>query len=118
MDQKEPKKLSKTDLDFAELQAQNRQPMHMKDWVTKLDGFLRLSERNILTNAGKVSHDLALEHAENESGKCDAQQQIINATESVSDFDKIVEGKLKELELSVKPKLPTKEGGHQRKKKK
>ena len=50
-------------LDFAELQALNRRPMHMRDWLEKLDDFLKLSGRDILTDAGKVSHDEALEKA-------------------------------------------------------
>jgi len=55
-------------LDFAELQALNRRPMHMRDWLAKLDDFLKLSGRDILTDAGKISHDKALEkaHAEYE----------------------------------------------------
>ncbi len=60
-------------LEFAELQAKNRKTMHMKDWVTKLDDFLRISDRDILTNAGKVSHDLALQHANTEFDKFKAQ---------------------------------------------
>jgi len=48
-------------LDFAELQALNRRPMYMYDWSAKLDDFLRISEREILTRAGKVSHDAAIE---------------------------------------------------------
>jgi len=43
-------------LDFAELQALSRRPMYMKDWIAKLDEFLKVSERDILTHAGKVSH--------------------------------------------------------------
>jgi len=50
-------------LDFAELQAGNRRPMTMERWITKLDDFLRLSERDVLTHAGKVSADAAKEHA-------------------------------------------------------
>ncbi len=50
-------------LDFAELQASNRRPMAMRDWIAKLDDFLRLSEREILTHAGKISHDSAVEKA-------------------------------------------------------
>ncbi len=55
-------------LDFAELQALNRTPMYMRDWIAKLDDFLKLSGRDILTHAGKISHDKALEkaHAEYE----------------------------------------------------
>jgi hypothetical protein len=51
-------------LEFAELQAGNRKPMYMKDWIAKLDDFLRLSERDILTHAGKISHEAAIEMAE------------------------------------------------------
>ena len=50
-------------LDFAELQALSRRPMYMKDWIAKLDEFLKVSERDILTHAGRVSHEAALEKA-------------------------------------------------------
>jgi hypothetical protein len=56
-------------LDFAELQALNRRPMHMRDWLVKLDDFLKLSGRDILTDAGKISHDEALEKAHAEYGR-------------------------------------------------
>lgn len=46
-------------LDFAELQAINRRPMYMQDWIAKLDDFLRLSERDILSHAGKITKDQA-----------------------------------------------------------
>ena len=50
-------------LEFAELQALNRKPMYMHDWISKLDDFLRLSDREILTHAGTVSHEQALDRA-------------------------------------------------------
>ena len=50
-------------LDLAELQAFGRKPMSMRDWVARLDDFLKLAERDILTHAGKVSHDAAVEKA-------------------------------------------------------
>lgn len=53
-------------LEFAELQALNRRPMSMADWITKLDEFLRLGGREVLTHAGSVSHEEALRHAERE----------------------------------------------------
>lgn len=49
---------------FAEGQAMRRIPMHMRDWHAKLDGFLVINVREILKHAGKVSHELAMEHAE------------------------------------------------------
>lgn len=51
-------------LEFAELQALNRKPMYMRDWIVKLDDFLRMSGREILTRAGKISHDDAVKKAE------------------------------------------------------
>lgn len=56
-------------LEFAELQALNRQPMTMRDWIAKLDDFLHLSGRQLLTHAGKVSHEAALKKAEVEFEK-------------------------------------------------
>lgn len=53
-------------LEFAELQATNRRPRHMADWSRKLDDFLRLSEREILTHAGRISHEVAVARAESE----------------------------------------------------
>lgn len=53
-------------LDFAELQARSRRAMTMHDWVAKLDDFMRISDRAILTHAGKVSHEAALALAETE----------------------------------------------------
>ena len=51
---------------FAQSQAERRVPMTMQDWITKLEGFLTLNDREVLKNAGKVSADLAKEHAEEE----------------------------------------------------
>lgn len=51
---------------FAEGQAMRRIPMYMQDWITKLNGFLSLNDREILDHAGKISHELAVEHSEKE----------------------------------------------------
>jgi hypothetical protein len=56
-------------LEFAELQALNRRPMYMRDWIAKLEDFLRLGEREILTHAGTISHEQALRKAELEFEK-------------------------------------------------
>ena len=50
-------------LEFAEFQTLKQKPMHMRNWITKLDDFLRLSEHDILTNAGTISNEEALEKA-------------------------------------------------------
>jgi len=53
-------------LDFAELQALSRRPMYMKDWINKLNDFLRTGEREILTHAGSISHESAIQKARQE----------------------------------------------------
>ena len=56
-------------VDYAELRAKEHKPMYMKDWIAKLDDFLRLSDREILTNAGSISAKLAKEKADAEYEK-------------------------------------------------
>lgn len=50
-------------LEFAELQALNRKPMAMADWIAKLDDFLRLSDRDVLSHPGRASHEQAMAFA-------------------------------------------------------
>jgi hypothetical protein len=73
-------------LDFAELQARSRRPMHMADWITKLDDFLRLSERDILSHAGRISHQQAEDHAHAQYARYEQQQRELSQAET-SDFD-------------------------------
>ena len=56
-------------LDFAELQAKSHTPMYMKDWIAILDDFLRISRKDILTHAGRVSAQLAKAKADSEYDK-------------------------------------------------
>ena len=56
-------------LDFAELQAQSHKPMYMKDWIQKLDDFLKLSGKELLTHAGTISAELAKQKANQEYDK-------------------------------------------------
>jgi len=85
---------------FAEGQAMRKIPMHMKDWIEKLNGFLKLNDREILMHASKISHKLATEMAESEYEKFNHTQ--INTTES--DFDKEVKKIQKLKPNSSKPK--------------
>ncbi len=93
-------------LEFAELQAKNRRAMHMKDWVTKLDDFLRLSERDILTHAGKISNEAAVEHANTEFDKF-KQRQL----EEPSAVEEHFEKSLQELEKIESVAKQDKKGG-------
>ncbi|MBI5022758.1 MAG: virulence RhuM family protein [Candidatus Magasanikbacteria bacterium] len=70
-------------LSFAELQAQSRMAITMKDWVVKFDDFLRLSERDILKNAGKISKKIADQKAFREFKKFRKQED----KNYISDFD-------------------------------
>lgn len=56
-------------LDFAEMQAEEHRPMYMKEWINILDDFLRISRKDILTHAGKISAKLAKEKADQEYDK-------------------------------------------------
>jgi len=73
-------------LDYAELQAVRNKPMYMKNWIKKLNAFLKFSEYEILTNAGQISHEvvLALASKEYETFK------KIQDENYISDFDKEV----------------------------
>jgi len=73
-------------LDYAENQAKKGIVMYMKDWVLKLDAFLKFNEEAILNHQGKVSHEVALSLAESEFEKFRiAQDKLLE-----SDFDKVV----------------------------
>lgn len=56
-------------IDYAELRAKDHKPMYMRDWIQKLDDFLRLSDKEILTHAGSISAKLAKEKANAEYDK-------------------------------------------------
>ncbi|MBN1851431.1 MAG: virulence RhuM family protein [Pirellulales bacterium] len=73
-------------LDMAELQAMRKIPMTMEDWEKRLSGFLRLWDREILQDAGKVTAELAKAHAESEFEK----YRIVQDRLFESDFDKMI----------------------------
>ncbi len=85
---------------FAQGQAIRRIPMYMKDWIIKLDGFLTLNDRDILNNAGKMSHQIAKELAESEYEKYHTN---IIAQQDKQDMKKLEE-ELKKLESKKKKK--------------
>lgn len=64
-------------LEFAELQALARKPMYMSSWIEKLDDFLRLSERQVLEHAGKISHKAAVAKAELEYDRFAGEQAAL-----------------------------------------
>lgn len=89
---------------FAEGQAMRRIPMYMKDWIEKLDGFLKLNDRDILADAGKVSHELAVEIAQKHF-----DEYKKNETKSLgTDFDMIALEAAKMAEKKVVKRTATK----------
>ncbi len=73
---------------FAEGQAMRRIAMHMSDWIKKLDAFVNINDRDILTHAGKISHEMAQQRAENEYEQYH-QRQIEDQARVGSDFDRM-----------------------------
>ncbi len=73
-------------LDLAEDMARRKIPMTMEDWAKRLDMFLELSSRDILQNAGKVSAEIAKQHAESEFEKF----RIVQDRLFESDFDRVI----------------------------
>jgi len=92
-------------LDYAEDQARRHKPMHMADWIKKLDAFLRFNERNILTHAGRISQGMAEEHATTEFEKFEVKRLQREAQEPTSDFDQFVE-KTKKIKSKPVKALP------------
>jgi len=86
-------------IEYAELQAMERRPMTMGNWIAKLDEFLKISGRELLDHAGKISAEQARAKAEREYGKyraaLDAAPRIVDA-----DFEKVA----KELKKLPKPR--------------
>ena len=87
-------------LDFAELQASRGVVMYMKDWVKRLDAFLKFNENTILKDAGKVTHEVALALAEKEFEK----YSIVRDKLLESDFDQAIE-KIKSGKATSQNKL-------------
>ena len=78
-------------LAFAETMAQQRTPMYMKDWVQRLDTILQLNGRDLLTHAGKISHQEAI-------GKSSEEYQKYKVTLKAVE----IEASLKEIEMDIK----------------
>lgn len=93
-------------LDFAELQAMNRRPMTMADWIAKLDDFLRLTERDILMHAGRISHDEALAKANAEFDVFRRSQAALPAP--VDEHFEAAVKQVKRLEKTKPPSPPAK----------
>lgn len=82
-------------LAFAETMAQQQTPMYMTDWIARLDSLLQLNGRELLTHAGTISHQMALDKSEHEFTKYKAIQSQLEQEQS-----------LKEIEADIKKLKP------------
>jgi len=90
-------------LELAELQALNRKPMYMKDWIERLDDFVKITGNTILQNAGRVSHQQALKKAKTEYEKYAAQSK-----NELSEAEKHFVNQIETSVQKLNPKKPKK----------
>ncbi len=81
-------------IEIAELQAMSQTPMYMKDWIERLDDFLKMTGKDILTHAGKISHDKAIERAKEEYEKFKERDK--------NELSKVEEDFIKQIESTAK----------------
>ncbi len=74
-------------LAFAETMAQQQTPMYMKDWIARLDGLLQLNGRELLTHAGTISHQMAIDKSEEEFQKFKLEQKTIEKEQSLKEIE-------------------------------
>lgn len=83
-------------LAFAETMAQQQTPMYMSDWIERLDGILKMNGRELLTHAGKISHQMALEKSDVEYNKFKEEQKKLEQEQSLKE----IEADIKKLKKS------------------
>ena len=74
-------------LAFAETMAMQQTPMYMKDWIARLDAVISLNGRELLTNAGKISHEMAIAKSELEYQKFKIEQKKIEKIQSLKELE-------------------------------
>lgn len=93
-------------IEVAELQTQVRREMAMHDWATRLDDFLRMTERDVLPHAGRISAEVAQIKAEAAYLAYEQQQKILPSRVE-QDFEEAIAQPVKQIEKSRKPaRLP------------
>jgi hypothetical protein len=74
-------------LAFAETMAQQQTPMYMSDWIERLDGILKMNGRELLTHAGKISHQMALEKSDDEYKNFKEEQKKLEKEQSLKEIE-------------------------------
>jgi hypothetical protein len=83
-------------LAFAETMAQQHTPMYMKDWIDRLDNILQLNGRELLTHAGTISHQMALERSDQEYSKYRLKQKELEREENLKEIEEDIKRLKKE----------------------
>ncbi len=78
-------------LAFAETMAQQPTPMYMVDWINRLDRILQLNGRDLLTHAGKISHEMALQKSNEAFEKYKIEMQKIEKDNSLKEIEEDIE---------------------------
>jgi hypothetical protein len=92
-------------LAFAETMAQQQTPMYMLDWINRLDSILNLNGRELLTHAGRISHELALEKSNVEYEKYKTQQKQLQREQSLKEIEVDIK-KITVVRLKSKKNMP------------
>ena len=81
-------------IEMAEIQAMGQNPMYMKDWIDRLDDFLKMTGKDILKHAGKISHDSAMKKAK--------EEYLAFKERTKNELTKVEEDFIKQIENTVK----------------
>jgi hypothetical protein len=93
-------------LAFAETMAQQRTPMYMKDWIERLDAIIQLNGKELLTHAGKISHQMAMEKSALEYDRFRETQKQLQHEESILELERDIK-QLKKPDTNNSPKSST-----------
>ncbi len=74
-------------LAFAETMAQQHTPMYMEDWIDRLDNILQMNGKELLTHAGKISHQMAIEKSKQEFEKYIEEQKQLAHEQSLKEIE-------------------------------
>ncbi len=84
-------------LAFAEVMAQQRTPLYMKDWIQRLDTIINLNGRELLQKAGTISHEMALEKSNDEYKKYKDAQKLIEREKNLKELESDIDTLKKQL---------------------
>ena len=78
-------------LDYAEMQAEKRQLMYMKDWEEILNKFLKFNDKELLENAGKLSHDFMINYIDKQYNSYKKQLKEEQNIDSIKELEKYLQ---------------------------